>query len=220
METFNCYRGLRVMPDRPDRKSRQFFYLSRDITIYRDTTHVLFLGGSNDWESFLMQHGQLIRPASNCQRRWDLLGKENKAKYIYYRNKLLHKRSERYLKWKLRVYIQQLSLLFSGSSAMVVYHVSVLERLLDGLPLLPMYFAVLNSLLFSALKVANIKNKFGQLIKFKFINVAGSFFLADNPKELFRPKEVRRGVMTHRTPEAYREVYASVHDYVTCDVYK
>ena len=206
------------MPDRSCRKSRQFFSLSREITVYRDTSLVIFVGGSNDFESFLVQHGQFLKQSNHSQKRWNSLSSEDKSHFNYHRNRLLHKRSERHLKWKLRVYVGQLGLLFKQSSATVVYHVSVLERMLNWEPLLPMYFAMLNSLLFTALKAASITNRYGQPIRFQFINVSSCFFMAKNPKSLFKNSEIAKGVMTHRTTEAYKEVYTTIYNHVKSDL--
>ena len=109
--------------------------------------------------------------------------------------------------------------LFGQSTAEVVYHISILERLMPGLhKVLPMYYAILNSFLFSALKAANIRNRSGQSITFRYVNVATQFQCATDRTKLFKPKEVGRGEMVHRTSSAYREIFGMVRQYVLRDL--
>ena len=132
--------------------------------------------------------------------------------------KMLTTHSERFVKRKIKIYLEQLQFLFGSSSASTVYHCSVLERIIEDIPLLPMYFAILNSFIRAALKTTTIYNRYNQPIRFKFINVSDQFHRADDPTTLFRRNEVRSGEMTHRTPGAYKIIYTKLHDEIVKDV--
>ena len=211
--------GLRVLPYRPSEKTTQFFSLRRDIILFREPSRVIFMGLSNDFENLIVQGGELLRLASNAITRWGGLSDEGRATFNHHNCRLLHNRSLRYLKGRLSIYIQQLETLFSDSTAEVIYHVSVLERLMPlRYPNLPMFWAVLNSMLFSALKKATITNRYGKVIRFKFVRVGDLFFLNPNPESLFPRREINRRVMVHRTDAAYRDIYERIHETVMRDV--
>ena len=62
----HCYRGLRLMPDRPRSKNQQFYCLRADIVQCQNSNRILFLGLSNDWESLLVQRGNTLRLKKQC----------------------------------------------------------------------------------------------------------------------------------------------------------
>ena len=71
------------MPDRPRHKDQQFFSLSQNITLHRDTSHALFMATGNDWESFLTLDFALVRPLNSAARRWDNLHFNQKINFKY-----------------------------------------------------------------------------------------------------------------------------------------
>lgn len=210
------------MPYRSPNKTNQFRSLSREIILYKDPSIVIFTGGSNDLFSLIFQWGTLLRLKNkNALSRWSDLKPDQKAHFNHNSLTLLHKKSVRFIKWRLRVYLDQLADLFRNSSAQVVYHLSILERLMPLLyPNLPMYMAVLNSFLFSTLKRAVIYNRFGQKIRFQFVNVATQFHGEGDPSILFQDKEINKGIMVHRTTDAYKEIFSNVRSKVLRDLYK
>ena len=219
LESVMPYGGLKVMPYRSPAKTTQFKCLRRDIIIFREPSRVVFLGGSNDGSSLLYQGNDLLRLLPHAVARWEGLDGPDRVKFKHGNMKLLHSKGVRFLKWRLRLYVQELADLFGQSTAEVVYHISILERLMPGLhKVLPMYYAILNSFLFSALKAANIRNRSGQSITFRYVNVATQFQCATDRTKLFKPKEVGRGEMVHRTSSAYREIFGMVRQYVLRDL--
>ena len=202
------------MPNnRPRRKDQQFYTLCRDIVAARDTTHILFLGLSNDWEELLAPGGLFINIKASAARRWEGLSVREMCNFNHNKRSLLTARGDKYIKRKMQAYVQQLEKMFGGSSASVVFHCSILERLIYSLPLLPMFFAILNSYLQDTLKTAQIYNRFGQKLSFKFIRVSEQFYSAGDASTLFTNSkgEVSRGVMTHRTHDAYRDLFIKIH---------
>lgn len=206
------------MPDRPAYKTPQFFALKRDIILYKDTSHVVFLGFGNDWTSVISSGGHLVQSTGSAQRHYGGFSPKRRIHYRYASQKLLTKSSERFINRKLKIYVGQLQILFGSSTATTMYHLSILERIVLTEPQLPMYFMILNSLLQGALKSTPLVNKFGQKIRVKFINVSELFHTLKNPQVLFRPKEVRRGEMTHRLDSAYKAIFVKVHAEVLKDV--
>lgn len=207
------------MPYRSASKTEQFKCLTQEIIFYKDPSRVIFLGMSNDLESLIFQCGNLLRVKPNAHARWGKLSSEEKAHFNHNALKLLHNNSVTFLKWRLSLYVEQLSDLFSNTSAQVVYHLSVLERLMPLVhPNLPMHMAILNSFLFTLLKKIAIRNKFGQKIRFQFVNVATQFYSEKNPSILFRDNEVYKGVMVHRTMKAYQNIFATVRSKVIQDI--
>ena len=197
------------MPNnRPRRKDQQFFTLCRDIVAARDTTHILFLGLSNDWEELLAPGGLFINIKASAARRWEGLSVQEMCSFNHNKRSLLTARGDKYIKRKMRAYVIQLEEMFGGSSASVVFHCSVLERLSQNLPLLPMFFAILNSYLQDTLKSARIYNRFGQKLSFKFIRVSEQFYSAGDATTLFSET---KGLMTHRTHDAYRDLFIKMH---------
>lgn len=221
LASMHASRGLRIMPDRPAHKTPQFFRLNDRIILFKDTSHVLFVGGTNDYPS-MIRYGYnqtLIRALPNAERRWvNNIPTFEKVNFRYPAQKLLTKKSERYLTRKLNIYLQQLAYLFGSSSATTVYHSSLLERIHTDFQL-PMYFTIINSLLSIMLKSVVILNAHGTPIKFKFINVSSHFYKADDPTRLFIKNERRQREMTHRTYNAYRAVYETLHAEILKDVY-
>ena len=214
-----AYGGLRVMPYRTKEKTIQFHCLRRNVILFREPSRVIFEGGSNDLDSLIFQAGKLLRLAPNAHVRWESLSMMQKATFNHNKLKLLHNQSKRFLTWRLKIYIDQLNQLFSASTAEVVYHISVLERLSPTkYPDLPMYIAILNSMLFAQLKKASITNKHGIVIRFKFVQVSSLFHCAVKPERLFPKHEMKRDVMVHRTDQAYKEIYEKVYDVVMKDV--
>lgn len=219
LKTMHCYRGLRTMPDRSPSKSNQFFTLRKDIIVYRDTTHVLFLGFGNDVQSVIKTGNQMAALFPNAHERFDKMQSEDRIKYRHSSQRLLTKASARFISRKLKIYMKQLQFLFGTTAVETLYHVSVLERMSSLQPYLPLYFMAVNSLLQSALNANPLYNKLGIKIRLKFINVSEQFFSVNNPKVLFRPHEVDKGRMTHRTDKAYEALFQTIHKAILCDVY-
>lgn len=206
------------MPDRPHSKTRQFLTLRDDMVACVDLSRILFTGGSNDWFALLVQYELTIKLKENALRRWENLSNVQKTDYNFHKLQLLHRQGIVFLKRQIRCYLRQLELLFCDTSATTVYHSSILERLDKNIPHFGMLFAILNSYLQAALKKATISNKFGQSISFKFISVASQFHEAENQQQLFVNKEIRRGVMTHRTLESYQQLFRKMHDFIKRDI--
>ena len=207
------------MPSRPQHKITQFKALTRDIILYRDPSRIILLGMSNDLESLIFKGGELLPLNTKALARWNKI--KDKAHFNHNTCKLLHNNSVVFLKWRLTLYVDTLYEMFSNSSAVVVYHVSVLERMMpQSHPDLPMYITILNSFLFATLKKTVICNKFGTKITFKFVNVAPQFYGVKKQSNLFRFAEVEKGEMVHRTAEAYRNLFSDIRAQVLAHVYK
>ena len=214
----HAYGGLRVMPDRPLSKSRQFLTLKQDIIACRNLQTILFLGASNDWISILVDRELTLRLKNNATRRWAKLSGKGRSHYRFQAYSLLHPEGERYISRKLRIYMAQLELLFSDTTATTVYHCSVLERLDWNIPHLDLLFAVLNSYLQASLKKVKVYNKFGQPIRFVFASVTSLFHEAKDQPALFPRHEILSGHAVHRTKDSYRQVFEKLHARIKRDL--
>ena len=211
VDSFCAYRSLRLS----DKDSWQYRKLSQDIIIARDMSHTIFVGGSNSWGDYLQRNGVMLPLSGKALERF---GATDRSHYNHNTCRLLKPDSSRYLKASIEQHMAALQDLFGASNTTVIYHVSVLERLKPSLPELPMYFAILNSFLFSALKKVTLTNRNGEIIRIKFINVSGLFFSAKKPERLFKRWEASRGRFIHRTHESYREIYQTVYDQIVRDM--
>lgn len=220
LESAHASRGLRVLPNQSRGKSDQFRALTKEIILCGDHSRVLFVGLSNDWVELLVNGGEPLRLENNAGRRWANLSPDERSDYKAKKLALVHRQGGRHLSRKLRSYMDQLQVLFGRSGAEIVYHSSVLERLHRKIPHFDLLFAVLNSFLQDFLKKSNITNKFGRKITFKFINVASQFQAppAGAKSLLFKPHERRNMVVTHRTEEAYKELYIKMNKYIMRDL--
>ena len=149
------------------------------------------------------------------EARWIKL--TDKAAYNFRQYTLLHVQAQRYISWKMRVYVEQLQSLFGETSIKLLYHSSIFERLDTKIPHLDMLFAILNSYLQDTLKKAKLYNKFGQEIRIRFLSVTTHFQNNPNKKLLFKFGERVRGRMVHRTEENYRALFRTLNEKIKRD---
>lgn len=230
--------GLSVMPVRFDRYTLK--RISEDSEFYKEKVRqleeitlalergedveALWVALSNDYKAFITNHlGKLLPLNKGAIEKWEKL-KSEKGKRVGY-----NAFDKRPWSWKLRkqlmaqfgVYKDVLASILSRSSLKVLHHSSILERLNPAIEHLDFYFAVLNSVLQRHLERWSreevFKNKHGEPIVCKFVNVKEQFCLAPEPELLFRPREVAdRGELTHRNDEAM-DVIADIWSSVAAD---
>ena len=169
---------------------------------------------SNDYKTFITDHkGHMLVLNKSARKKWNKLVPDEKCNYDVYEEKALKKPAKDHINKQFLRYEEILKNILKKSSLEVIHHSSILERINPAIPYLPLYFAILNSVLKKHLenwtKNETFKNKHGKPISCRFINVSKPFFSRTDPSSIFIAREVfKQKELTHRTDKVLDEIAA------------
>lgn len=196
-------------PENQEHQSNKNKQLNKFIRGIQNGTEkaTLFVTLSNDYKYFLTNHkGSMLSLTRTAKSKWDKLSAMQKSKYDIYKHNPLTGKDRTHIYEQIGKYENKLKEIFQKSSLEIFFQSSVLERFNPKIKYLPLYFAILNSVLKHEIykwdSNETFKNKFGKSIKCKFVCVRKQFYL-NKPNKIFIPKEIRQGKeLTHRTDKA------------------
>ena len=190
--------ALQPLPQSPENdesigyKITQVNNFARGI-INGQETSILLVTLSNDYKTFVTDHnGHFVTLNPKARNKWNELSKIKKLNYDIKDYRPCTSSTTKHIDAQFLVYETILSNIFVKSKVEIFYQSSILERLNDEFPYLPLFFAILNSFLEHKVQSWNknnvFKNKFGKPIKCIFVNVKKHFYLSKDPKSLFIEK--------------------------------
>ena len=155
----------------------------------------LFVLLSNDYKSFLSRNNRMLSLNRTARKKWDKLSNLEKANYEVSVYKPLTRDDRKHIEEQFAIYSSFLKNLLKNTELEIFYHSSVLERINPKVKYLPLYFAIMNSILKHNMKVWSLnetfKNKFGNPIKCQFVCVRQQFFVP-SPESLFCESELSK----------------------------
>jgi hypothetical protein len=181
----------------------------------------LQISGSNDFKYFVVKNGSLVQLKGGSSEIWEKREVKLKSKCNPKRARFFGKESALFMKGQVEKYVAILVKLYENSSYEYVFHSSILERSypkFKNLENLEIYFAYVNYYLDAELKKLNtgkgVLNKAGRKISWNFVDVSNQYYEAASLGKigsLFRPKEVIKGEMVHRSMDSMDKL---VHTYL------
>ena len=210
--------SLRVSP-RPGNRIRQYKKARESILESKERVGLLVMG-TNDFKHFLVKNGKWLGLGQGAVKKWEKLTLSQQVNFS--RNKsgdVVCKETRLHIESQVQNYIRQLLVLLQGCSFECILHSSLLERDWDacGVRNLDIFFAHINAYLKKALSKLNetegFRNKFGNPVRFEYVNVSHQFFLAKREGKLdsiFRESRFHVYGRTHRSQDALNEI-ASIY---------
>ena len=192
------------------------FNRALDFIQNSDKKVCLLVLGSNDFKNFVIKNGEWLPLGKGAVRKWSNLSL-NKQVYFSYDSAghILCREIRQFIEEKVGEYMRIILSMLRDSEFEFILHSSLLEREWENcnVPHLDILFAhincYLNKQLLSLNRKAEIQNRFGKIVKFKFVNVAYQYFEAKREgvlNSIFREPESWSEGRTHRSETALIEL--------------
>lgn len=170
--------------------------------------------GSNELKSFMINDNNEIQAVGDGGlKTWEQLTPDQKINFNYRKKQCLHPAAQTLVKERVGKYVDNLAEIYKESGLRHVFHISILERIYEKDPWLKncnIFYAYANNFLKMELAKLNgtkqMKNKFGEIVTWHFVNVAEQFYGAGDPKLLFNEWERGNGAMIHRNRESMKSL--------------
>ena len=192
------------MPAKSDYRLGQVNKL-KEIVKNSPHSNALLVGGSNDFKWFCVKDGGLCNLQQFGLQAWEALQADQKIEFSPKKHCILGKDGVNFIQEKVKEFGDILVDIYGGTNFENVFISSILERRLNQIPYLELYFCYINHFLMKLIakmtqerKIFNVNLK---PIKWHYINVSHQFFNAENPVTIFRG-----GDLTHRSLPAMEEL--------------
>ena len=209
-EEFQAGSSTRSSP-KSEIRVKQVKKITRFVEDSTDKVGLLVLG-SNDFKSFLIREGAWLRPGKGAVDRWYQLPLHQKINFSERSaGRILCRSARDHIQSTAHEYVKVILKLVNKGGFQSVIHSSLLERDWSaiGVPHLGMWFAHINYELRREMSKLELDpaatNRFGERIRFKFLNVSAQYFVAEAQSTLdtiFREEATAKSGRTHRNEDS------------------